>query len=122
MYEFTDEMDEISGFGGGYEACCRAMLKAGCEWWDAHPDADPKFKGNKDVFGVILEANADAEALTKAIMDAPIKSEEGKETTAGKEATGAMHHAVIQHCMMIRKNGWDWYVDQMTNCKDDDET
>ncbi len=25
-YQFTKEMREISGFGGGYEDCCRRMI------------------------------------------------------------------------------------------------
>ena len=34
-------MDEVSGFGGKYEATVRSMIRAGLEWWDAHPTARP---------------------------------------------------------------------------------
>lgn len=105
-YEFTEEMGEISGMGGGYEQCCRDMLKAGLEWLDAHPDADPKFHGFKGVYGIIDEDNEDAEALTKAIIDA-----------SGGGATGAMHQAVVSHCLVIRKEGWDHYVEKMSERK-----
>lgn len=102
-YEFTPEMGEISGFGGGYEQCCRDMLKAGLEWLEAHPEAEPKFSGFKNVYGLIDEDNDDAKALTKAIIDA-----------SKGEATGAMHHAVVESCMWIRRNGWERYVEEMS--------
>ena len=103
-YEFTSDMGEISGFGGRYEACCRAMLKAGCEWFDEHPDADPQFHGYHGVYGILAEDNADAKALSAAIC-AP------GETGGG--VTGAMHQACVSHCMFIRKSGWEAYAAKM---------
>lgn len=44
-YEYTEGMGEISGFGGDYEQQCRAMVIAGVEWFDEHPDANPRFRG-----------------------------------------------------------------------------
>lgn len=102
-YEFTPTMGEISGFGGGYEAACRAMLKAGMEWLDAHPSADPKFAGYKDVYGILTEENQDAKDLSEASVKA-----------SGGDCTGAMHQAVISTCLWIRKNGWDRYVEEMS--------
>ena len=102
-YEFTDEMGEISGFGGGYEETCRMMLRAGMEWWDAHPQANPVFKGFRNVFGLITEENDDARALTAAI-----------EAGAGEGGcTGAMHQAVVNACMFIKGHGWPAYVEEM---------
>lgn len=98
-YKFTKDMDEISGFGGSYEKACRAMLDAGIQWLDAHPDATPKFKGNSKVYGLILEDNDDAKALSEAVV-----------VPAQDDCTGAMHHAAISHCLYVRKNGWDAYV------------
>lgn len=69
-YEWEPGMGEISGFGGGYEECCRAMLKAALEWLDAHPTADPKFHGFKGVYGIAMEDNDDAKALSKAAVAA----------------------------------------------------
>ncbi len=103
MYEFTPEMGEISGFGGGYEETCRAMLKAGLEWLDANAEADPQFHGYKNVYGIISEDNADAKALSKAVVEA-----------AKDDCTGAMHQAVITSILWIRKNGWEKYVERMS--------
>lgn len=98
-YQWRDGMDEISGLGGGYEKCCQAMLDAALQWLDVHPDAEPRFKGNSNVYGLIAEDNDDAKALSKAAM-----------VPADGEATGAMKHAVIGHSLWIQKNGWDAYV------------
>lgn len=113
--EFTDDMGEISGFGGSYEAGCRAMLKAGVAWIDAHPDADLQFGGFRNVYGLLMDESADARALTRAVMDAAFTDPEtGKVTTAGEYgATGAMHQAVISHVLFIRKNGWEKYVTEL---------
>jgi hypothetical protein len=97
-------MKEISGFGGDYEDTCRKMLIAGIEWLDAHPDKAPIFKQNPDIFGLVKEDNAAAESLSAAIVDA-----------AEGDATGAMHHAVIQHVMTVNQIGWDAYVQSMTH-------
>ena len=97
-YVYTDDMSELSGFGGGYEATCRAMVVAGLEHLDAHPEADPKFHGYKGIYGIITEDNADAKALSEAVVKA-----------ANGDCTGAMHQASISHVLWIRKNGWDRY-------------
>lgn len=104
-YIFTDEMSEISGFGGGYEAECRAAVVRGLEWLDAHPEADPQFKGYKNVYGIINEENDDAKAMSDAI--AP----------KGSDMTGAMHQAAVEHCLWIKMNSWDRYVEVKTKQK-----
>lgn len=109
---WTDDMGEISGFGGSYEAGCRAMVLAGIRWIDAHPDADPIFKGFQGVFGVAMEENADARALTEAIMDAEVVMDDGRVTQARHEATGAMHHAAINNVFAYKRLGWEEYVRQ----------
>ena len=108
-YKFTGDMGEISGFGGGYEQTCRNMVIAGVEWLDAVPDAAPIFKVFKEVYGLIAEDNEDAKELTKAVVAA-----------ADGDCTGAMHQAAISHCLFIRKNGWEKYVEEMS--KPDDDT
>ena len=108
-YTFTPEMGEISGFGGGYEQTCRNMLAAGLEWLDLHPNADPRFKEMKGVYGVLLDDNDDAKALSEAV------------TSVDEGCTGAMHHAVIGTCLWIKKNGWGKYVEEMSKKKDGDE-
>ena len=108
-YEFTPEMDEISGFGGGYEATCRKMLRNGLEYWDKHPKLKPKYQGFKDVYGLCVDDNKDAKKLDKAIMKGI------------DDATGAMHQAVVSHIFFIRKNGWDKYVNEMSKRRNDAE-
>ena len=101
-YEWTPEMGEVSGFGGGYEETCRAMVKAGCQWFDSHPDADPQFTGYKNIYGIITEDNEDAKALSKAVV-----------AGANEDCTGAMHQATVGTCLWIRKNGWLAYMKEM---------
>ncbi len=106
-YQFTEGMGEISGFGGGYEQTCRNMLAAGVEWFDEHPEANPRFKGFKGVYGIMMEDNDDAKALSAAILEG-----------SGDDCTGAMHQAVVGACLYIRKNGWDKYCKEMSRPKD----
>lgn len=107
--EWTQEMDEISGFGGGYEDSCRAMVIAGLEWFDEHPDADPQFHGFKGFYGIIQEDNEDAEELTKVVVAA---CKDG--------ATGAMHQATIGHILHIKEVGWERYCEEMMEHKEED--
>lgn len=115
-YEFTKEMSEISGFGGSYEAGCRAMLKAGLEWLDAHPEAELKFMGFKNVYGFLKDESEDAKELSEALMDASFYDPEENKLAAVREygVTGAMHQAVIESILWILKNGWDAYVRGMS--------
>ncbi len=108
MYEFTKDMDEISGFGGGYEAMCRAMVKAGCEWFDARATQDettPVFEEYENIIGIITEKNPEAKALTDA-MAAAARPLGG--------ATGASMQACVHHVLSIRRMGWPAYVEKMT--------
>lgn len=113
-YEFTDDMREISGFGGDYEAACRAMVVAGVEWFDEHPDAEPKFKklrgqtesGEEIRFhGGKFPDNDDAEALCDAMNEAA--------KAAGGGASGAMMEYCTNHVGFVREHGWDEYVELM---------
>lgn len=92
-YQFTDDMDQISGFGG------RAMVVAGLEWIDANPNSVPRFTSYQNIYGVIGEDNEDAKKLSEAVVAA-----------SGGDCTGAMHQAVIGHVMWIVRNGWEKYV------------
>jgi hypothetical protein len=102
-YEFTKKMREISGMGGDYEETCRNMLKAGLEWLDENPNTTPEFSGFKYTFGICMADNEDAKQLSKVIVDG-----------SGDDCTGAMHQAVVSHCLFIRTNGWDKYVEEMS--------
>ncbi|HTG26082.1 MAG TPA: hypothetical protein VK681_39155 [Reyranella sp.] len=97
--EWTPEMGEISGMGGGYEDTCRAMVKAGVEWMEAHPEADPQFQGYPGIYGVITEENQAAKDLTAAVIAA----------AEPFGATGAMHQATIGHILAFRRLGAEEY-------------
>lgn len=107
MKTWTDDMGEISGFGGGYEALCRAMALAGINWLDEHPNASPSYKGFKGVFGLITEDNDDAKELEKAIMG----------VDGATDCAGAMHHAAVNHCLAYKRLGWDEYCNQLRSNK-----
>lgn len=98
---FDETMGEISGFGGAYEDACRQMLKDGLEYLDANPDCHPRFQGFEGVYGLLMDDNDDAKALTKAMM---------KTVT---DPSGAMHQAVCMALLGIRKHGWPFYVGKM---------
>lgn len=100
---YTEDMDEISGFGGGYEANCRAMVLGGLKWLDEHPEADPKFVGMRNVFGILLEDS-------KAMIDA----------TPDRDVTGAMHQASVNHVLYAWKNGWPKYQEELRKRSTDD--
>ncbi len=118
--EWSDDMGEISGFGGGYEAVCRAMTLAGIAWIDEHPDCDLQYKGFKNVYGIVMEDSPDCKEFEKAMMDAPVMLD-GKQLQkrVGDDCTGAMHHAAVSHCLAYKRLGWDEYRKQLTEREKD---
>lgn len=100
-YEWTDDMGELSGFGGGYEDACRMMLAAALAWLDAHPDAKPLYKGFVGVVGILADDNLDAKALSDAAIAA-----------CPDGPTGAMHQAAITAALWVSKNGWEKFAEQ----------
>lgn len=109
-YEFTDEMGEISGFGGSYERACRDMVIAGVEWLDEHPDAEPEILEMENVIGLVKADNDAAEQLTDVMADA-----------AEDTPTGAMMHACVRHVIYVGENGWDEYVELMESPPPDED-
>ena len=102
-FEWTDDMGEISGFGGGYERTCRLMVSTGCNWLSEHSDANPQFHGFKGIYGIIAEDNEDAKTLSKVVLD-----------VTGGDCTGAMHQASISHIFAWRRLGsWLAYQREM---------
>ncbi len=102
MREYSNEMREISGFGGDYEKACREMVLVGLNWFDDNPTADPQFSGCKYIYGVCIEDNDDAKSLSEAIV------------SAASDCTGAMHQACVSHVLYAHKVGWDRYVKEMS--------
>lgn len=101
-YEYTDKCDEISGFGGGYEEACRKMVIAGVEWFDINKEANPKFHGFKNIYGLIIEDNEEAEKLTKHMNE-----------SINGEATGAMMQSCLNHVKYVKHHGWEKYIQEM---------
>ena len=102
-YQFTKEMREISGFGGGYEDCCRRMIVAGAQWCDSNPDAKLTYKEFKNITGLTTDESPDMKKMQEAMNNA----------TGEFGATGAMMQAAMSHVMFVRKNGWAKYVEEM---------
>jgi hypothetical protein len=94
-------MGEISGFGGGYEKCCRTMLQTGLQWLSQNPDIALRFKMYENVVGIAVAENDDSEVLNEVLMDA-----------AGGDCTGAMHQAVVSHILWIQHHSWEEYVEK----------
>lgn len=117
--QWTEDMGEISGFGGSYEARCRAMVLGGIKYIDEHPNKEIKFHSYKDIYGIVIEDNDAAKALTKAMMDEPVY-QDGKllQERAGVDCTGAMHHAATDHCLAYKRLGWEEYRKQLRERKD----
>jgi len=102
---WTDDMDEISGFGGGYEAACRAMVIAGLEWFDDHPESAPTFQTYEHVIGVSTPMTDCAKKLETAMSN------------AGGDVTGAMMQVTTNHVLWIHAHSWKEYHDSMVERK-----
>lgn len=100
-YRHTDDMPEISGFGGDYESACQDMLETGMGWLNANRAPDLTGHGFKDVYGIFVPDSDDAKALSKVVGE------------AAEGGTGAMHQAVMQRLFWIAKNGWEAYCEEM---------
>lgn len=101
-YIFSDDMDEISGFGDSYEQGCRAMVVAGVKWLDENNDVYLAFQQYCGVYGVIDAETVDAKALIAVMCKA-----------VDNNSTGLMEHATINHVMFIKKHGWETYKQKM---------
>jgi hypothetical protein len=101
-YEYTEKMDEISGFGGGYEEACRKMVIAGLEWCDENQDADLGYKEFENVYGLTTDESEDTKKMQGVMLSA-----------VDNDCTVAMMQATMSHVMFVRKNGWDKYVEEM---------
>ncbi len=101
--EFTENMKEISGMGGGYEKACRKMVEAGLEWLDQNPNADLSWKEFKGIYGITTEESEDVKKLEKVMLEA-----------AGG-CSGAMMQACLNHVLFVKNNGWEKYKEEMSN-------
>ena len=113
-FQFNELMNEISGFGGFYERCCRAGVCAGAQWVANHPGVVPKYMECPNVFGIVDAADAHAQSLWDAIFSAPLTRDDGVKTILRDELSGAQMHAIVHHVMFIARNGWSRYREEMT--------
>lgn len=99
-YKHTPDMDEISGFGGGYEAVCQDMLHAGVTWIIEKKigPADLKAHTFERVYGIIEPDNDTARELEQVLGAA-----------AHGDCTGAMMQAVMSRCIWIASHSWEEY-------------
>lgn len=114
-YFWTDEMDEISGFGENYEECCRFMLTRSLEFFDrrkAKGEFDPHFEGIQGFMGLIDDTNQDAKELKTYILNA-VYDYFGEEW----EPSTAQFQAIISHTFWIRRNGWEKFREDMIKRK-----
>lgn len=87
--DFTDDMQELSGFGGGYEAACRRMMFASLAY----------LRGND----IVLDPD----------LPLPGHVREGMETAAlsvEPDCSGAMMGAAVSHAASIHVRGWEAYA------------
>lgn len=119
--EWSEDMGEISGFGGSYEAGCRAAVLAGIDWIDEHPECVLRLSGYEGVYGLVNEETKDTKKLWEAMAAAKVTMDDGKESTVGAEATGAIHHATMMHCLAYKELGWEEYCRQMREREPDEE-
>lgn len=98
-------MAQISGFGGAYEEQCRKMVVAGIKFLDENSELDPHFSEHKYIHGV-YEENEDAEKLTQAMNQ-----------VTGNLASSIMMFACVNHVLLIKRQGWEYYVKFMRELK-----
>ena len=100
-YRHTEDMGEISGFGGGYEDGCQDMLEAGCGWLDGHKGADLRASTYKNVYGILNPENDETKALEDAVV------------SAAPDCTAAMQQAVMSRLFYIAAMGWKSYCSEL---------
>lgn len=113
-FEFTEQMNEVSGFGGSYERACRAAVCVGADWLANHLHAHPEFGAVPNTFGRVQPLNIDAHGLLNALDEADFVRDDGVHVPLSDQMTGAMTHAAIHHLLFIRKRGWRRYVEKMS--------
>lgn len=104
-YQFTEDMREISGFGGGYEQACRDMVVAGMNWYDANPKALVDFSQYENVYGITFDESDDCKALQKAMLE------------VNDGCSGAQMQASLNHVVNAKKMGWEEYQKKMRELK-----
>jgi hypothetical protein len=113
LYEFTDDMCQISGYGGDYERACRAAVAVGATWVTLHPFAEPQIDGNNGVSGYVRGANEDGAQMLDCIDDQPFTMDDGRKVPLGDVLTPSMYYVALYHITWIAEHGWNAYAEQM---------
>ena len=100
---WTNDMGDISGLDLAYEFACRRMFFAGIRWMFEKPERNPAFRVYKQLPGMALPQNTDADILCEVLVRAA--QPEGM--------TAAMHQAVLGHVLACRRLGWDAYCAEL---------
>jgi hypothetical protein len=84
---FTDDMAEITGFGGKTEQGVRDSITVGLDWLEKHPEKDINKPGDKKELEAVIDEHEPGHS-------------------------GASFAAVMRHIQMATKKGWDNYVSE----------
>jgi len=98
---------DMSGMGGGHEMTCQRMLWLGLQKLDAWPLST--WEGTHSfgsVYGVLHTEDNELKTLEKEWSADPEISKDG--------ITGAMHQCVMQHLQQIHTNGYQWWIDSIS--------
>lgn len=112
-FEFTEDMNEISGLGAEYERSCRAAVIAGSHWALDHPDAEPAIEGYTGGDGWVKPQNMAGTSLLAAIEAAAFTMDDGRKITLGELLTPNQYVLVLQHIGLIAQMGWNAYAEKM---------
>jgi len=96
---------EISGFGGGYEAACRRMAKAGVMWLRSHEGEREKWKKEREEF-----ERETGKKWTPRMTNSSQLDFENAILSVCEDCTGAMFGCARFHALLIFDKGWDGYV------------
>lgn len=109
-FEFTDDMNEISGLGGAHERALRTAVVSGAKWWLLHPEADPIIEGDESL---CKGGNPDGEALLRAVNETIFTGDDGVKVPLENVLTPSMYYAAMYHIVWIGEHGWDNYATAM---------
>lgn len=106
---------EISGFGGGYEARCRKMAKAGVLWLREHPGELARWRD----FQRRWEKETGHEYVPRSAQPrSHVEFMDAVAAASGGDCTGAMLGASSAHAVAIFERGWDGYVAHVTAARE----
>lgn len=94
-FQWAEDMNEVSGFGGYYERCCRTAITAGADWCLQNPHADPS-------------------EIEKAIGAALVTRDDGSKVPLQYELTSTQMGVAMHHVRYIAEHGWEKYRETMS--------